>query len=186
MPQQEHGRMRGFQLWINLPASDKMKPPAYRDLRPEEIPTVELPEGGSVRVITGELQVGDRTVAGPVRGITTQPIYFDVVLPAGATFSQDIAPGHHAFVYVYEGTALVGEGGAAREVRAAMAAVLGKGDRIEVRGGAAGGRFLLLAARPIGEPIVQYGPFVMNTQAEIRQAIADYQAGRFEAAAPMQ
>jgi len=185
MPLQQEGRLRGFQLWINLPAKEKMKPPAYRDLRPDEIPTVALPEGGRARVITGELSVAGTTTRGPVGGITTDPLYVDIALPAGARFAHRVGAERNAFVYVYEGTVVVGEEGAAREVSAGTAAVLGAGEAVAVRAGASEARMLLLAARPIREPVVQYGPFVMNTQQEIRRAIEDYQAGRFEAAGPL-
>jgi len=177
MPQQEHGRMRGFQLWINLPAREKLKPAAYRDLDPAEIPLVALPGGGSARVIAGTLASEARPVAGPIRGLATEPLYLDVELPAAATFTQAMAVGHNAFVYVFEGGVNVLSADAARSLEAHSAGILGAGDRVELRAGADGAKFLLLAGRPLGEPVVQHGPFVMNTREEIEQAIRDYQSG---------
>ena len=170
MPQQEQGRMRGFQLWINLPAREKMKPAGYRDIQPDEIPVVELPGGGHAKIIAGTF---DPKVVGPVHGLTTEPTYFDVSLPPGAAFSHPVAAGHNAFVYPFEGSVSIG----GRELRAHGAGVLGAGDAVEVLAGSEGARFLLLAGRPLGEPVAQYGPFVMNTRDEIEQAIRDYQSG---------
>jgi redox-sensitive bicupin YhaK (pirin superfamily) len=176
MPQQQEGRMRGFQLWINLPAREKMKPAGYRDLQPEEIPVVKLPGGGQAKIIAGAF---DREVVGPVGGLTTEPIYFDVSLPPGAVFSHALDAGHNAFVYPFEGSVSIG----GRSLRAHNAGVLGSGDRVEVTAGSEGARFLLLAGRPLGEPVVQYGPFVMNTREEVEQAIRDYQSGELTRAA---
>ena len=178
MPQQESGRMRGFQLWINLPAAEKMKPASYCDIRPEQIPTVVLPSGGEARVIAGSIAVGDREVAGPVQGITTEPLYIDVHLPAGGRFVQALADGHSAFVYAYEGKLAIGPEGESRDLPAQAAGVLGGEGPIEVRAADGPAHFLLLAARPLGEPVAQYGPFVMNTREEIEQAVADYRANR--------
>ena len=183
MPQQEHGRMRGFQLWINLPAREKMKPAGYRDIDPAEIPQVELRGGGRAKVIAGTLQADVRQIAGPIQGLATEPLYLDVELPAGAAFAQPVAHAHNAFVYVFEGGAAVGAAGAAREIATHSAGVLGAGELVEVRAGAAGARFLLLAGKPLGEPVVQYGPFVMNTREEIEQAVRDYQNGTLTQAA---
>ena len=177
MPQQEAGRMRGFQLWINLPGAEKMKPAAYRDIQPDEIPVVKLPGGGQVKVIAGTLQQEGRSTPGPIQGGSTNPLYFDVALAAGATFSHAVERGHHAFVYPFEGTVEVGAKGSRRTLETHSAGVLGDGDTVELTGGAEGGRVILLAGRPLLEPIVQYGPFVMNTREEIEQAIADYQSG---------
>jgi len=176
MPQQEQGRMRGFQLWINLPAREKMKPAGYRDIQSDEIPVVELPGGGHAKVIAGTF---DPKVVGPVHGLTTELMYFDVSLPAGAGFSHPVPAGHNAFVYPFEGGVTIG----GRELRAHGAGVLGAGDAVEVLAGSEGARFLLLAGRPLGEPVVQYGPFVMNTREEIEQAIRDYQSGELTRAA---
>jgi redox-sensitive bicupin YhaK (pirin superfamily) len=164
MPQQERGRMRGFQLWINLPAKDKMKPAGYRDLQASDIPEVALKDGGKVRVIAGSYG----GTAGPIASSATDATYLDVHLPAGASFRHPVKDGYNAFAYVYEG-ALDG-------IESHAAAVFSTEGEVQVTT-KSGARFLLLAARPIGEPIVQYGPFVMNTRGEIEQAIRDYQNG---------
>jgi quercetin 2,3-dioxygenase len=181
MPQQTEGRMRGFQLWINLPAAEKMKPAGYRDIPAGDIPVVELPGGGEVRIIAGGF--ADR--AGPVNGrgarLSTDPLYLDVRLPAGAAFGAPLTPGHSAFLYAYEGSAKVGPGGQERDLPHRAAGVLSDGTDLRVQAGRDGVRFLLLAARPLREPVVQYGPFVMNTRQEIEQALADYREGRLAA-----
>ena len=177
MPQQEHGRMRGFQLWINLPAREKMKAASYRDIDPAEIPDVVLPGGGHAKVIAGTLQLDDRAVPGPIQGLSTEPLYLDVQLPAGGTFAQPLPSGHNAFIYVFEGNGQVGADDMARAVATHTAGLLTDGDQVEVRAGTEGVRFLLIAGRPLGEPVVQHGPFVMNTRAEIEQAISDYHSG---------
>jgi len=177
MPQQEQGRMRGFQLWINLPAKEKMKPAGYRDIQPEEIPVVSLPNGARVKVIAGSLVHDGRTTQGPVHGLSTDPIYFDVELPAAAQFKHPVTRGYHAFVYPFEGSVEIGQEGARRLLETHSAGVLSDGDEIELTGGPEGGRVILLAGRPLQEPIVQYGPFVMNSRDEIEQAIRDYQNG---------
>lgn len=177
MPQQVEGRMRGFQLWINLPAQEKMKPAGYRDLDPSEIPVVQLPGGGSVKVIAGKLHAGGATTAGPIGGGATDPLYLDVHLPQGANFEHPVNAQYNAFIYPYEGTLAAGPEGDAREVPAHSAGLLCAGDAMRVAAGAQGARFLVLAGRPLNEPIVQYGPFVMNTREEIEQALRDYQNG---------
>jgi redox-sensitive bicupin YhaK (pirin superfamily) len=177
MPQQDRGRMRGFQLWINLPAREKMKPAGYRDIQPDEIPVVALPGGGRAKVVAGALEADGRSTPGPIRGGSTDPLYFDVELPAGAAFAHSLPAEHNALVYPFEGSIDVGPAGAARTLKTHSAGFLSRGDRIEARAGAEGARFILLAGRPLGEPVVQYGPFVMNTRAEIEQAIRDYQSG---------
>jgi quercetin 2,3-dioxygenase len=171
MPQQTEGRMRGFQLWLNLPGKEKMKPAAYRDIGSKEIPIVSLGEKGQVKLIAGKL--GETT--GPIQGGSTDPYYFDLHLAPGAVFEEALPAGHNAFLYVYEGEALVG---AARQPVARRAAgLLADGERVRIEAGAEGARVLLLAGKPLREPVVQYGPFVMNTREEIEQAIADYQSG---------
>lgn len=177
MPQQSEGRMRGFQLWINLPAREKMKPATYRDIPPADIPQVALQGGGSVKIIAGAVAAGGGTTRGPVQGLATEPEFYDVVLPAGATFEQPVPGGHSAYLYVYEGALAVGPHGARRAVQAHEGAVLSEGTRVAAAAGEPGARFLLLAARPLREPVVQYGPFVMNTREEIEQALRDYQSG---------
>jgi redox-sensitive bicupin YhaK (pirin superfamily) len=178
MPQQQQGRMRGFQLWVNLPANEKMKPAGYRDIQPDEIPVHELAGGGRVKVIAGTLHADGRVVAGPIQGLTTDVLYLDIELPAGARFTQAVHEGYHAYVYPFEGSVTVDPDATARLLKTHHGGVLSSGDLVEIAAGEDGGRFLLLAGKPIREPIAQYGPFVMNSVDEIQQAIADYQAGR--------
>jgi hypothetical protein len=182
MPQQGSGRMRGFQLWINLPAKEKMKPAVYQDLPAARIPAVELKGGGRVKVIAGTLVADGRPTPGPMQGLTTDPLYFDVELPAGAAFSHVVQPDYNAFVYVFEGRLTVGPVNAARPLKTHSAGVLSAGEKIVVAAGEKGARFILLAGRPLGEPIVQYGPFVMNTREEVEQAVRDYQSGKLTTA----
>ncbi len=174
MPQQKEGRMRGFQLWINLPAAEKMKPAGYRDIPAAEIPVATLTGGVIVKLIAGELKDGERRVAGPIAGLSTEPLYMDVAIPAGARFVQALPPAHSAFVYVFEGRVTIG----GMAVDKGHGAVLVDGDACLIDGAEGGGRLLLLAGRPLREPVVQYGPFVMNTAAEIQRALQDYQSGR--------
>jgi redox-sensitive bicupin YhaK (pirin superfamily) len=187
MPQQSQGRMRGFQLWLNLPSKEKMQPAGYRDIPAGEIPRVALPQGGEVKVIAGTLMLDGGATHGPVNGggakLSTDPSYFDVHLPAGAVFNAPVAAGHTAFLYTYEGSAEIGAPGAAKALPNRAAGVLSDGEGVRVQAGPEGVRFLLLAAKPLREPVVQYGPFVMNTREEIEQALADYRDGRFGAAA---
>lgn len=177
MPQQAEGRMRGFQLWINLPAREKMTPAAYRDIQAEEIPVVPLGNGGRVKVIAGPLVMDGKVTAGPFVGRTTDPLYFDVALTAGGRFACDIPPGHSAFLYPYEGRLEVGAEGTARPLATESAGVLGPGETVAVAATDGPARFLLVAGCPLGEPVVQYGPFVMNSREEIEQAITDYRDG---------
>ena len=181
MPQQLEGRMRGFQLWLNLPAREKMKPAAYRDIPAAAIPAVALPGGGTVKVIAGTLRLGDREVPGPMQGLDTEPLYFDIGLLPGESFEHELPPGHQAFLYVYEGEAGIGPEDSVRMLPRRNAGVLSAGDVLRVVAADSGARLILLAAKPLREPVVQYGPFVMNTREEIEQAIRDYQAGRLTA-----
>ena len=167
--------MRGFQLWINLPAREKMKPASYRDIQPHEIPVVPLPGGGRAKVIAGTLTVDGRLTPGPIQGLTTDPLYVDIELPAGAVFSHPVRRDDNVFLYPYEGSVNIGSA----TVRTHSAGVLSAGARIEVEAGADGARFILLAARPLGEPVEQYGPFVMNTREEIEQTLRELRAGTF-------
>lgn len=169
MPRQVDGLMRGFQLWINLPAAEKMSDPAYQEFSPEAIPEVEA-NGARVRVLAGE----HAGVRGAVSDPNTDVLYLDVALSAGAAFERTLADERNAFVYLYEGDGSV----AGQPLAAHHLAVLGQGDGFSLVAGSAGARFILVAGRPIGEPIVQHGPFVMNTRAEIEQAFADYRDGR--------
>jgi hypothetical protein len=180
MPQQTAGRMRGFQLWINLPSREKMKPAAYRDIPAREIPTVALDGGGELRIIAGTFRQEDATIEGPIGGLSTEPLYYDLRLPATGSVVIPIARGHNAFLYVYEGDAVVG--GDARPLPFRAAGLLTPGDAVRIEAGQRGVQLLLLAGKPIGEPVVQYGPFVMNTVQEIERAIVDYQSGRLAVA----
>jgi redox-sensitive bicupin YhaK (pirin superfamily) len=182
MPQQLEGRMRGFQLWINLPAAEKMKPAGYRDIEPAEIPVAAVPGGGTVKVIAGVVDLGGVTTAGPIQGLTTDPLYLDVALPAGARVSLPVKSGYNAYVYPYEGSVAVGAPQAARVLERGHGGMLSDGDRIELEAGAEGTRALVLAAKPLREPVVQYGPFVMNTREEIEQTLRDYQNDDFAGA----
>ena len=187
MPQQSEGRMRGFQLWLNLPSQEKMKPAAYRDIPARDIPSVKLSGGGEVKVIAGTLGANAAATVGPVNGsgpkLSTDPLYFDVRLPARAEFSAPVTPGHNAFLYNYEGSARVGAAADAKTLPNRAAGVLTDGDLVRVQAGPEGVNFLFLAAKPLHEPVVQYGPFVMNTREEIEQALADYRSGRLTSAA---
>ncbi|MDP3584328.1 MAG: pirin family protein [Thiobacillus sp.] len=169
MPQQTDGLMRGFQLWINLPARDKLSDPAYQEFSAAAIPEVTA-AGARVRVLAGEYN-GNR---GVIDDPATDVLYLDVTLDAGAAFSLPLDDSRNAFVYVFEGDARLAGTALARHTLA----VLGKGDAFGIEAGAAGARFILVAGRPLGEPVVQYGPFVMNTREEIEQAFADYRDGQ--------
>jgi redox-sensitive bicupin YhaK (pirin superfamily) len=177
MPQQVSGAMRGFQLWINLPAKEKMKPAGYKDIQVEDIPNVDLANGGSVKVIAGSYEHDGIEVHGPIQGITTAPLFLDVHLAPHAEFEHRIPQELNAFIYVYGGDLIVGDPIKVAPKQAAI--VLGDGDRLKVKSDGSGAQFIVLAALPLHEPIVQHGPFVMNTQAEIEQAIDDYQNNRF-------
>ena len=181
MPLQESGRMRGFQLWINLPAAEKMKPAAYRDIPSREIPELALPGGGRIKVIAGTAVVDGMRVEGPVnaptRPLSTDPLYFDLELPPGQRFEHLITDGHNAFAYLYEGEAAIGPEGIVKILPLQAAGVLSPGDDVTITAGAQGARLILLAGKPLREPVVQYGPFVMNTREEIERAISDYQGG---------
>ena len=175
MPEQEQGRMRGFQLWVNLPASEKMTAPRYQEYGPDRFPETEVSPGARVKVIAGEVA----GVTGAIVQPATDPTYLDITLQVGARFEQALPAGHSAFAYVYEGAARFGDGEAAAEGAKGELLVFGPGDRVAVQGLGDGTRLILVAGRPLREPVARYGPFVMNTQAEIRQAFEDFQAGRF-------
>ena len=176
MPQQDAGLMQGFQLWLNLPAAEKMKPAAYVDISPELIPKITLAQG-TAKVIAGTLQTNDIQQSGPIQGLTTEPQYYDLHLTAGQTITLQLALTHSAFVYPYAGDITVVDDKEQRKVPEHHAGVLTNGTAVTLYA-EDDCRLLLLAAAPIGEPIVQYGPFVMNSMAEIEQAISDYQQGR--------
>ncbi len=187
MPLQESGRMRGFQLWLNLPAKEKLQPAWYRDIPAAEIPVAALPDGGTIKVIAGSVRVGDQTCDGPINGpaqrLSTDPLYLDLALPAGTRYQQALPAGHQAFVYAYEGGVTIGEAVAAKTLPTQAAGVLTPGEQVTIVAGPEGARLVLIAGRPLREPIVQYGPFVMNTREEIEQAIRDYNDGTLTQAA---
>lgn len=175
LPEQQEGLMEGFQLWLNLASARKMTAPSYRDIPSAAIPEFETEDGTRVRVIAGEFG----HVAGAVQRPDTEPLFLDVHLPAGSRFQQALAPGYNALTYTYRGSiAVAGTDVPDRH----MAILTNTGDGVLVETGQ-DSRFLLIAGRPLAEPIVQHGPFVMNTTEQIHQAVRDYQAGKFSAAA---
>ena len=177
MPQQEEGVMRGFQLWLNLPAAEKMTEAGYRDIQPEEIPEIVF-EGGKVKLIAGTMEIEGQLHEGSVADRSTQPIYADIHLESGASVTLPVPEGHNAMLYLYEGTASLAD----RALQRSAANILGdNGDRSALTAGESGARLLLIAGKPIGEPVVQYGPFVMNTREEIEQTLRDYRDGRLTA-----
>jgi redox-sensitive bicupin YhaK (pirin superfamily) len=173
MPEQERGLMRGFQLWLNLPAKDKMTAPRYQDIAPEQIPVVALAEGAKAKVIAGEIA----GVRGPVTPGATEPVYADIALEPGARALANLPREHAAFVYVYEGSAEVGS--PAKVTPRGAIAILSPGPVLSLAGGEHGARLILVAGKPLKEPVAKYGPFVMNTVQELHQAFADFQAGLF-------
>jgi hypothetical protein len=177
LPEQEDGRMEGFQLWLNLGAKDKMGAPWYRDIQSEEIPEFRTPDGVTVRVIAGT----SHGVAGAMQRETTQPLYLDLHFDKGSSFAQNLPATHNAFVYVYRGALRIGDM-EVPEQRMAILSSAADSDGVVLR---ADGpvRALLIAGQPLNEPIAQYGPFVMNTNEEIFQAVEDFRAGRFASAA---
>jgi redox-sensitive bicupin YhaK (pirin superfamily) len=171
MPEQEEGLMWGFQLWVNLPAKDKMTAPRYQDIAPEKIPEVEAGQGAQVRIIAGSFN----EVAGPVQAIATEPLYLDVKLASTSSFTAQVPRSHNAFVYVYEGEVISG----GKRLARGQLGVLGAGDSVVLTTDEDAARVILVAGRPLNEPIARHGPFVMNTGDEIRQAIEDFRSGRF-------
>ena len=176
MPQQTAGLLRGFQLWINLPAKEKMKPAGYRDIPAEEIPVITAP-GAQVKLVAGVITLNGTTTTGPINGLSTEPLYADVALDAGASLTLPVKSGLNAFLYVFEGAVLA----AGTQVPIGGVAILDNGDELTLSGGPNGGRVLLVAGRAIGEPVAQYGPFVMNTREELETAVNDYRVGRLTA-----
>ena len=174
MPEQEQGLLRGFQLWVNLPASEKMSEPKYQEFNAEQIPLVSLPNGANVKVIAG--QVGD--VIGPVQQAATEPLYFDVLLSAGQDFEHNLPEDHNAFVYVYEGELNLVANDQKHPVKTSELISLTPGNAVHFNA-TESTRFIFVAGKPLNEPVARYGPFVMNTQAEIHQAIQDFQTGKF-------
>lgn len=178
IPEQEDGVMEGFQLWLNLPARDKMSAPWYRDFAAAELPVFTTEDGVAVTVIAG----GSHGVEGAVTRDATAPLYLDLHLPAGARFSQALPSAHNAFVYVYRGAVRIGETQVPVQ-RMAILANAAERDGVVIEALEADTRVLLIAGQPLGEPIAQYGPFVMNTEQEIYQALADFREGRLGTAA---
>ena len=179
MPEQQQGRMRGFQLWINLPAKDKMTAPRYQEFGPQSIPVVRA-DRARVKVIAGRVA----GIAGPIAQPATDPTYLDIELEPGARFSHALPTGHAAFLYVYEGAMRVGVESALLETH--QLAVLTEGESVQLAGAAPvdaapprPARAILVAGRPLREPIAKYGPFVMNTREELLQAFEDFQSGAF-------
>lgn len=175
MPEQESGRMRGFQLWVNLPARDKMTEPKYQEYAPESIPVAHPAPGVTVKVIAGT--VGE--VRGPIVQPATDPLYLDIALAPNVSWDYVLPSGHNAFAYAFEGALTVGEGDASRALPAQELAVLGGGERLTLHAGAEGAQLILVAGRPLNEPVMRHGPFVMNTKQELMQAFVDFQEGRF-------
>src|SRR5262249_1324011 len=175
MPQVRPEGIGGIQLWLNLPAREKMTRPKYRDLSADRLPEVESDQGARIRVIAGEAEGG--RFQGPVEGLAVAPKFVDVTLPPGTAFRAGGAPGRAGFAYLDHGDV---EFGPERKAgRGPALLIFGEGGLIEAWGGPGGGRFLLAAAKPLGEPIARYGPFVMNTRAEIEQTLQDLRTGRF-------
>jgi redox-sensitive bicupin YhaK (pirin superfamily) len=179
MPEQQEGRMRGFQLWLNLPAREKMTAPKYQEFGPERIPVTTPARGVTVKVIAGRVD----GVSGPISQPATDPTYLDIALEPGAEFTQTLPPEYAAFLYVFEGTLQVGAAAEASALRTHELGVLGEGSEIRLKGLTAGAggvaRAILVAGRPLREPVAKYGPFVMNTREELQQAFDDFQRGRF-------
>lgn len=180
MPEQQEGRMRGFQLWLNLPAREKMTAPKYQEFGPERIPTAAPASGVTARVIAGEVA----GVVGPIAQPATDPTYLDLAIEPDAQFREPLPAEYAAFLYVYEGTIGVGAGPDAITVRTHELAVLDEGSEVRLTGVTAGAdgksaRAILVAGRPLREPVAKYGPFVMNTRDELQQAFIDFQSGKF-------
>lgn len=174
MPQQEEGRMRGFQLWVNLPADEKMTPASYQDIAASQIPAYAIGKV-DVKAIAGRLHVNDQLTEGAVNGLTTEPGYLDLHVHSSEPVRIAVPDGHNVLVYVYEGSATVGDSD--------YTLAAGKMGRLSHEGelvlkAAVGTRLLVISGKPLGEPIVHYGPFVMNTMDEIQQAVNDYSAGQ--------
>ncbi len=175
MPEQENGLLHGFQLWINLPAKEKMKPPHYQEFAAAEIPHVPLAEGGYIKIIAGEYVTETQKISGAVTGVTTQPLYFDVSLSPKQQLDIPIAAQHTVLVYVYKGELAIGASD--RILKAGQLGQLQNGDNIQLKTQDQSAQFLVLAALPLKEPVVQSGPFVMNSIEEIEQAFRDYRDG---------
>lgn len=177
MPQQESGQMRGFQLWLNLPAAEKMKPAGYHDIQPEEIPAITV-DGGLVKLIAGRVTVEGQEHLGAVSGGSTRPLYADIHLEPGKETLLPVEPELDGLLYLYAGDASLVSEEDSQALEASAASILSPGDSIRISAGENGARLLLIAGKPIGEPVVQYGPFVMNSREEIERTLRDYRDGR--------
>jgi hypothetical protein len=175
MPEQESGRMHGFQLWVNLPARAKMGPPRYQDVAPAAIPETEVAGGAHVRVLAGAFG----GLRGPLEAHATEAHYLDLHLAARGALRVPLPERHAAFVFVYQGELEAGPAGARRALRRGELGVLGPGAAAELASASAPARAVLVAGKPLGEPVARYGPFVMNTEQEIAEALRDLRAGRF-------
>ena len=182
MPEQQDGLLQGFQLWVNLPAAEKMGAPAYQEYSADKIPVEQGDNGERIRVIAGTT---DKGTQGPIINRFTDPVYLDVSLPADSQFQQSLPDLHNAFVYIIDGRASVltsdelSKDGLSHSLAQHTLGVLSQGDQVQIKSGAEGVRFLLIAGRPLNEPVARGGPFVMNTQAEVMQAFDDYRRGQF-------
>ena len=178
MPEQEDGLLWGFQLWVNLPADEKWVAPGYQEFPAAAIPTEERDAGVVIRVIAGETTQG---TAGPVTGVSTQPLYLDVTLDDGSVLAEALAPTHNAFLYVFEGAlnVLAGQDDGGVNIETGSLGVLGAGEGVHIVGDGASNRFLLVAGRRLDEPVARAGPFVMNTRQEVMDAFQDFREGRF-------
>lgn len=172
MPEQQDGLLEGLQLWVNLPATHKMVTPAYAEHSAEQIPSEQRAPGVEVKVVAGTTSTG---VVGAVQQPLTEPLYLDVDLQAGARFTESLPAAHNAFVYVLEGTLSVDEG-TGEHLEKRQLGILSAGDHVTLST-STGARFVLVAGRPLNEPVARGGPFVMNTEAEVRQAFADFHDG---------
>ena len=172
-PKQVDGLLRGFQLWINLPAAEKMQPAAYQNVESEQVPEFQGPDGVVIRVIAGDIEIEGKNLQGPVSAPSTSPLYLDIFLPAQNRITLPVRSDQSAFLYLFEGDVSV-EGVTAEKD---AVTVLHKGEKVTLETQEQAARLLLLAGTPIGEPVVQYGPFVMNTKAEVEQAVSDYRSG---------
>ncbi len=171
MPEQEDGLMSGFQLWVNLPKAEKMKDPGYQEFDENRVPS-DVREGVVAKIVTGRTSAG---IEGPVRDVTVEPLYAELRMEPGATFEEPISDAKTAFIAVHTGDVEAG----GLKLTEAQLGVFGRGDTIRIKAGPKGARLMLAAGKPIGEPIVWGGPFVMTTEGEVRQAMLDYQQGRF-------
>jgi redox-sensitive bicupin YhaK (pirin superfamily) len=178
MPEQNEGRLWGFQFWINLPASEKMRAPRYQEIASQNIPELALPQG-KVRVIAGDVQdLQGSPVQGAVSDIITEPLLLDVQLSEGV-WNTAIPSGHVAMVYVYQGELIIGSGNGAKAVQQQHLVTLSEGENLVLQSQGQPAGALVFAAAPIHEPVARSGPFVMNTDAEIQQAFEDYRSGNF-------